>query len=85
MVAALPESQPYVEPLTEEYVRFRFARQAASAGEVGPTSDDAALLQTWQTVEPIFWKAWLRNLRDRLLHRRPRKDLYTLVDKEPDA
>jgi hypothetical protein len=78
MVAALPDVQPYVEPLTEEYVRYRFSGQSAAAP--GPAADPE-LLQTWQSVEPILWKAWLRNLRDRIFRRGRRKDVYTLVDK----
>jgi transglutaminase-like putative cysteine protease len=79
VIAALPDAQPYVEPLTDEYVRYRFARQ--SAGALAPAGDPD-LLQKWQAVEPIFWKAWLRNLRDRLLRRSPKKDVYVLVEKE---
>lgn len=78
VVAMLPDTQPYVEPLTEQYVRYRFARQAPGSS---PTVEDQSLLQSWQAVEPIFWKAWLRNLRDRLLRRR-RRDMYTLVAKD---
>lgn len=76
VVAVLPDTQPYVAPLTEEYVRYRFAPTPVGAPSAG---EDADLLQTWQTVEPIFWNAWLRSLRDRLLHRQG-KDVYTLVD-----
>ncbi len=77
LVAALPETQPYVEPLTEEYVRYRFARGTAET----QTTSDPELLQTWKSTEPLLWKAWLRKLRSRLF--RPQKDVYTLVDK-PD-
>ncbi len=73
LVSALPEAQQYVEPLTDEYVRYRFAPQAAAAGE-------PELLQKWQAVEPIFWRAWLRKLRDRVI--RPKSNVYQLVDGE---
>jgi transglutaminase-like putative cysteine protease len=87
LVAALPESQPYVTPLTEEYVRYRFAPQSGAealpAGTLpaGAAHADGDLLQKWQAVEPIFWKAWLRKLRGRLL--RPQQDVYHLVDDQP--
>jgi transglutaminase-like putative cysteine protease len=78
LVTALPETQPYVEPLTEEYVRYRFARQPAPAAP--PEAADPALLETWQAVEPLFWKAWLRKLRDRMI--KPKGDPYRLVGEE---
>lgn len=74
LVSALPEAQPYVEPLTDEYVRYRFAPQSAAA------AGEPELLQKWQAVEPIFWRAWLRKLRDRVI--RPKSNVYQLVDDE---
>jgi transglutaminase-like putative cysteine protease len=84
LVTALPETRPYVAPLTEEYVRYRFARQPAPlpAGAREPVADPD-LLQKWQAVEPLFWKAWLRKLRDRVV--RPKHDVYRLVDDDPSA
>ncbi len=48
-------------------------RQPLLAGE-------PELLQKWQTVEPIFWRAWLRKLRNRVI--RPKSNVYQLVDDE---
>ncbi len=82
LVAALPETQPYVEPLTDEYVRYRFARHShpagAPAGEGAAAPGEPELLQQWQAVEPLFWRAWLRKLRNRVI--RPRSSVYQLVD-----
>jgi hypothetical protein len=84
LVATLPETQPYVEPLTDEYVRYRFARQAPPAAPASQMPADATgkpeLLGQWQAVEPMFWKAWLRKLRNRVL--RPKSNVYQLVDED---
>jgi hypothetical protein len=79
LVTALPETQPYIEPLAEEYVRYRFARQdvPAPAAAGGQAAADPDLLQQWQAVEPLFWKAWLRKLRDRVI--RPKNNVYQLT------
>jgi hypothetical protein len=83
LATVLPETQPYVAPLTAEYVRYRFARQdtASAPGSPGQVPADPDLLQTWHTVEPLFWKAWLRKLRDRVI--RPKSNVYQLVDDPP--
>jgi hypothetical protein len=81
LVSALPETQPYVDPLTDEYVRYRFARQLAPAAPAAAgAAGEPELLQKWQAVEPIFWKAWLRKLRDRVI--RPKNNVYELVDED---
>jgi transglutaminase-like putative cysteine protease len=86
LITVLPETQPYVEPLAKEYVRYRFARHdepsvSALGGQV-PADQD--LLHKWQAVEPLFWKAWLRKLRDRVI--RPKNNVYQLVqdDRPPE-
>ncbi len=84
LVSTLPETQPYVEPLTDEYVRYRFARQAPPAAPASQMPADTVgkpeLLGQWQAVEPMFWKAWLRKLRNRVL--RPKSNVYQLVDED---
>jgi hypothetical protein len=87
LVTALPQTQPYVEPLTEEYVRFRFAPHSPvsspTATGAGASAGDPELLQKWQAVEPIFWKAWLGKLRSRVV--KPQKNVYHLVDDDSTA
>lgn len=81
LVSALPETQQYVEPLTDEYVRYRFAQHSQPAAPAGAATGEPDLLQNWQAVEPIFWKAWLRKLRSRVV--RPRSgNVYQLVDED---
>ena len=81
LVSALPETQPYVDPLTDEYVRYRFAQHTQAAAPAGAAAGEPDLLQNWQAVEPIFWKAWLRKLRSRVV--RPRSgNVYQLVDED---
>ncbi len=70
---ALPEGQPFVRPIIETYVHYRFSRQA---GDPTTFSDEerqqgAELGQNWQALERVFWKAWLRNLYATVFRRRP--------------
>jgi len=78
VATALPETQPHVGQITEHYVRYRFARQTLDAGIATGALGDPELLQSWKTVEPLLWKAWLRKLRGRF--RRQPADPYKLVD-----
>jgi hypothetical protein len=87
IITALPQTQPYVEPLTDEYVRFRFAPHLAVSSPTATGADasggDPELLQKWQAVEPMFWKAWLRKLRSRVV--KQQKNVYHLVDDDSTA
>ena len=77
--AALPEAQPYIEQITDNYVRFRFARQDVPAAAALGNVQNPALLQSWKQMETLFWKAWLRKLRNRFVRRQGSP--YVLVNR----
>jgi hypothetical protein len=64
VTAALPETAPYVQEITDTYVQFRFSRQDATPAGAGPV--DAGLTAAWRKLEPLFWRAWWQRLRQRL-------------------
>jgi transglutaminase-like putative cysteine protease len=82
LTRAVPEGQAPIVAITDSYVRYRFARHAsaaqpgrvATAGSVG--APDEGLAASWQTLEPVLWRAWL----NKLLRRTPGKtdDPFTL-------
>ena len=69
---ALPEGQPFVRPIIQTYVRYRFSRQMGDPVTFSAEErrEGEALGQNWQALERVFWKAWLRKLYDGL-RRRP--------------
>jgi transglutaminase-like putative cysteine protease len=62
---ALPDGQPFISEITDTYVRYRFGPQRAE-GEV--TVNGAAnttgqrLVEAWQQLQPMLWRAWGRKL-----------------------
>lgn len=53
---ALPEGSVPINTITEEYVRYRFSRGHAAAG------DRQALPDQWRILRPLLWRSWLRRL-----------------------
>jgi len=78
---ALPEGRSSIRRIIQTYVRYRFSRQASDAVALREqASDDGNELgQSWQALERIFWKAWLRKLYMTLLRRRANP--YSLTGK----
>lgn len=66
--AALPEGQPYIHEITDTYVRYRFSRQnGATPPNNGAASDGSAtgghrLVEAWQQLQPMLWRAWGRKV-----------------------
>lgn len=73
---ALPEAAPYVDEVTDSYVRYRFSG-AAPAGEPAGQTGEPPLWQTWRQLESVFWKTWRRTWGGRL--RRKPVDPHTLT------
>ena len=77
---ALPEGRPFVQRITQSYVRYRFSRQnqdnnalfrpPASQGQAPGQTLGNDLGQSWQALERVFWKAWARKLYYTLIRRR---------------
>ncbi len=77
--AALPETAPYVQEITETYVQFRFSRHAATPPDAPPV--DVGLNEAWRKLEPIFWRAWWQRLRQRFFgSKRSPTSPYDLVE-----
>lgn len=78
---ALPEGKPLIQRITQTYVHYRFSRQGDhSSTFVGPGQHKTSELgQTWQALEQIFWRAWLRKLYYTVLRRR--SNPYSLTGK----
>jgi transglutaminase-like putative cysteine protease len=66
----LPEGQPYIQEITDTYVRYRFSPEAARMVEQSTAAlDGAGLVQTWQQLQPVLLRAWGRKLLATLLRR----------------
>jgi transglutaminase-like putative cysteine protease len=62
---ALPEGQPFIQTITNNYVRYRFSRQMhednPTTGVWGPTAlANEGLVNSWQRLSPLLWRAWTR-------------------------
>jgi transglutaminase-like putative cysteine protease len=78
---ALPEGQPYISEITENYVRYRFSRQPDDNGILpavveGGSPAAQRLVEAWQQLQPLLWKAWGRKV-GKLKNGRP-QDAFTL-------
>ena len=78
---ALPEGRPLIQRIVQTYVRYRFSRHGADddAQFRPPGGAVTELGQTWQALEKVFWRAWLRKLYYTVLRRRPSP--YSLTGK----
>jgi hypothetical protein len=71
----LPEGEPYIQTITQNYVHYRFSGQTLTEGSVASsanTPNGAGLVQSWQALNPLLWKAWLRKLMGIVLRRQER-------------
>jgi hypothetical protein len=62
---ALPEGQPFIAEITENYVRYRFGRQPLPEEHTGTgtvSGVGARLVQAWQQLQPVLWRAWGRKV-----------------------
>jgi transglutaminase-like putative cysteine protease len=69
---ALPEGQPFINEITEGYVRYRFGQPEADNGDA-PLSTKLAsppLVSAWQQLHPVLWRAWGRKALGIVLRRR---------------
>lgn len=78
---ALPEGQPFIARIIDTYVRYRFSRHGAQDDAIfrAPGSTGPELGQSWQALENVFWRAWLRKLYFTVLRRRTNP--YSLTGK----
>jgi len=78
---ALPEGKSLIQRITQTYVRYRFSRHSDDTSAMfGPERGETTELgQTWQSLERVFWKAWVRKIYYTVLRRRDNP--YTLVGK----
>jgi hypothetical protein len=78
----LPEGEPYIQTITQNYVHYRFSGQALTENGLAPSStsapNGAGLVQSWQALNPLLWKAWGRKLL-RIVLRRQENNPFTLV------
>jgi hypothetical protein len=61
----LPEGQPFITEITENYVRYRFSRQASLDEQKVVGSESVAgsrLVRAWQQLHPVLWRAWGRKV-----------------------
>ena len=75
---AIPDGQPYIQEITDDYVRHRFSMQDQPADSATPRdgAEGDHLLTTWQRLQTIFVKAWLR----KTFRLRRRRDPFALID-----
>ena len=68
LVQELPPGAPFIQRITEIYVRHRFAPPAPTATQ---NENENELVANWQQLRPVLWRAWV----DRRLKRpeNPRK------------
>ena len=62
---ALPQGQPYINEITDTYVRYRFSRQAESNGVLPVDATNPTghrLVDAWQQLQPLLWRAWSRKM-----------------------
>jgi hypothetical protein len=62
---ALPEGQPFIAEITENYVRYRFSRQASLDDQTVTAAESeggSRLVRSWQQLHPVLWRAWARKV-----------------------
>jgi transglutaminase-like putative cysteine protease len=63
---ALPEGQPYINEITDTYVRYRFSRHAEESNGALPGNEanpaGQRLVDAWQQLQPMLWRAWGRKV-----------------------
>ncbi|MBX3014226.1 MAG: DUF4129 domain-containing protein [Caldilineaceae bacterium] len=78
---ALPEGKPFTRQIVQTYVRYQFGPPTDRTVTFSPAGapPEEGLGQSWQALERVFWKAWLRKFYDTVLRRRGNP--YTLMGK----
>lgn len=78
---ALPDGQPFIEEITENYVYYRFSGKNGASNDITPgqVEQGTSLVQAWRTLHPMLWKAWWRNWL-RVVLRRSGNNPFALVD-----
>lgn len=77
----LPEGEPYIQTITQNYVHYRFSGQALTENGLASSAtapNGAGLVYSWQALNPLLWKAWMRKLL-RIVLRRQENNPFTLV------
>ena len=84
--AALPQGQPYIREITDTYVRYRFGGQTEpatpslhGAATDGPNPVGQQLVEAWQQLHPLLWRAWGRKITASI--RRRRRNPFSLTSK----
>lgn len=72
---ALPEGKPFINRITDVYVRYRFANGASQTrdfqdGTVAMPTAPLELPDAWKRLYQLFWRAWMRKLVAKYIHRR---------------
>ncbi|MEZ4859902.1 MAG: transglutaminaseTgpA domain-containing protein [Caldilineaceae bacterium] len=72
LVRALPQGRTAIQRIIQRYVVHRFSRQQPQqwANPSRQTAEEQELRQSWQALERLFWKAWVRKLYSVTLRRR---------------
>ncbi len=80
---ALPVAREPIHTIIHSYVRYRFSRNNSGPGTSGshPSSmdEDGRLMAAWNSLQPIFWKAWLRKMLRTIL--RQKVDPFSLLER----
>jgi transglutaminase-like putative cysteine protease len=85
LTRALPDGLAPIESITESYVRYRFGRRstglwgAPSRGVASAVDGGDGLITSWQSLEPVLWRAWVNKLAG--LGFRSKKNPFALVKK----
>lgn len=58
LVRELPAGAPFIERITDIYVRYRFAPPASALSQA---KDEDALVDGWKQLRPVLWRAWLEH------------------------
>jgi transglutaminase-like putative cysteine protease len=79
----LPTSRSWIQQVTEGYVHYRFSRPTDLRDSPSTVTVAAAanrdLIQAWQQLQPLLWRAWLRKFLNSW--RRRNTNLFKLSDR----
>jgi transglutaminase-like putative cysteine protease len=83
LVHALPEGRPFIQEITKGYVHFRFDRKPTAtdnlAASMRSTQQAKKLIESWQLLRPLLWRAWLKHFIHKFMPRQ--QDPFALVRK----
>jgi transglutaminase-like putative cysteine protease len=79
----LPEGRSLIQRITEVYVRYCFSPQKMDAdvatGASRPGLSGSELGESWQQLQPLLWRSWVRKLTNRFARRKANP--FGLADK----